>query len=167
MTSEDFKKKYLPYYQDAYRVCMVMVHNADDTKDIIQEVYAKLWYQRENLPQVNNERAFILTTAKNQALDFLKSKYKTTEFVSHEEIDKDTNNDIENELIAKEDLLRVSYCMNLLNSNQRKVMKLRHWANLSVPEIAKTTQLSEANIRQLLSRARQQIREKITSDDDR
>lgn len=167
MTSEDFKNRYLPHYQYAYGVCMVMIHNVDDTKYIVQEVYAKLWHQRENLSEVNNERAFILTTAKNQALDFLKSKYKTIDFVSQDALDEDIGNDIENKLIAREDLLRVSQYMNLLSCNQRKVLKLRHWANLSVPEIAQKTHLSKANIRQLLSRARRKIREKITNDDDR
>jgi len=40
-------------------------------------------------------------------------------------------------------------------------MQLRHFADLSIPEIANVTQYTEVNIRQLLSRARSAMKAQL------
>jgi len=51
-----------------------LVSDPDDAKDILTDVFVKLWDRRANFPTLSAIRAFLYITARNQSLDFLKMK---------------------------------------------------------------------------------------------
>lgn len=59
------------------------------------------------------------------------------------------------------ELSHLMKCMSDLPQAQQEVIRLRHFADLSIREIAETTRQTETNIRQLLSRARRAMKEKL------
>jgi len=77
--------------------------------------------------------------------------------------DQETESDewLEHTLMAKDQLSVVMDCLKKLPASQQKVMQLRHFADLSIPEIANVTQYTEVNIRQLLSRARSAMKAQL------
>jgi len=64
-------------------------------------------------------------------------------------------------LEAKEQLQHLEQMLTTLPANQQTVIRLRHFANQPFPEIATAMQLTEMNVRQLLSRARRTLKEKM------
>ncbi len=64
-------ERHLPMtYKFTYRY----LQNADDTNDVVQEVFIKAWKHMKNFDQSRNFRTWLLTIAKNTALDFIKKK---------------------------------------------------------------------------------------------
>lgn len=160
MESSEFKERFLHFHSLIYRVGYAILENKDDAKDILQEVFIKLWNRRDEMAHVKNDEAFIITMTKNVSLDFLRSK-KKNDSVSLLNTDIMNDESIETQIWAREELANVIKCMEHLPENQQKVIRLRHFADMSISEISGITNLTEMNVRQLLSRARLSIKEQI------
>lgn len=158
MNNDEFKKRFLSFHSLIYRISYNILENSDDAHDVSQEVYIKLWEQRNNLENVRNDEAFVVTMTKNLSIDMLRSNHrKATPII--EEKDVVCEDWEENRLDARDQLSNVMKCMNALPATQQQAIRLRHFADMSIPEIAQQTNQTEGNVRQLLSRARRTMKE--------
>ena len=57
-------KAFLSFHSLIYRISYRILENGDDADDIAQEVYIKLWEQRNNLESIRNDEAFVVTLTK-------------------------------------------------------------------------------------------------------
>lgn len=71
-----------------YKFVYRYLHNTDDTNDVVQEVFIKAWKHMKRFDTNRNFRTWLLTIAKNTALDFIKKK-KPILFSKIEEGDND------------------------------------------------------------------------------
>lgn len=163
MNHDDFKKRFLPFHPLIYRISYNILENSDDADDISQEVYTKLWEQRETLKDILNDKAFVVSMTKNISVDLLRSnRRKATTIIENRDIPSQQNED--EKIDARDELSNVVRCLSSLPHKQKEAIKLRHFAEMSITEIAEMTDESEVNIRQLLSRARRTIKEKLNRD---
>lgn len=159
MNNSEFKKRFLSFHSLIYRISFSILENRDDAEDVSQEVYIKLWEQRNNLESVRNDEAFVVTMTKNLSIDLLRSNCrKATSVIENKDIACEPEED---RIDARDKLSGLMKCMTLLPQTQQEVIRLRHFADMSIPEIAGITRQTETNIRQLLSRARRTIKEKL------
>ncbi|MGI6048541.1 MAG: RNA polymerase sigma factor [Petrimonas sp.] len=160
MNNDEFKKRFLSFHSLIYRISYNILENRDDADDVSQEVYIKLWEQRNNLKNVRNDEAFVVTMTKNLSIDLLRNNYrKATSVIENKNIICEHRE--EERIDARDELSNLMKCMNALPQKQQEVIRLRHFADMSITEIAKTTGQTETNIRQLLSRARRTMKEKL------
>ena len=62
MDASDFKQKFLPYHRKLYRSAFLVLGNAQDAEDMVQEAYLKLWQKRNELPpDITNLEAYCVT----------------------------------------------------------------------------------------------------------
>lgn len=160
MGNDEFKKRFLSFHPLIYRISYSILENREDAGDVSQEVFIKLWEQRNSLNNLRNDEAFVVTMTKNVSIDFLRKNHRNTASLL-ESKDIPTENDEEERLYAKEELSNVIKCMCGLPQKQQQAIRLRHFADMSIPEIAEATQQTETNVRQLLSRARQAIKQQL------
>lgn len=160
MSNEEFKKRFLSFHSLIYRISYRILENGNDADDIAQEVYIKLWEQRNNLGNIRNDEAFVVTLTKNLSIDWLRKNHReTTSVIDNKDIS--CENREEERMVARDELSNLMKCMSTLPKTQQEVIRLRHFADLSIREIAETTHQTESNIRQLLSRARRAMKEKL------
>ncbi len=69
---EAFTTIYERHHERIYRFILRYLKSAELSEDICQNVFLKIWEQREQLADVQEFSAFSFTIAKRQALDFLK-----------------------------------------------------------------------------------------------
>ncbi|HMM16082.1 MAG TPA: sigma-70 family RNA polymerase sigma factor [Petrimonas sp.] len=160
MSNEEFKKRFLSFHSLIYRISYRILENGDDADDIAQEVYIKLWEQRNNLESIRNDEAFVVTLTKNLSIDWLRKNHRKTTSVTDNK-DIRCENREEERMDARDELSNLMKCMSALPKTQQEVIRLRHFADLSIREIAEVTRQTETNIRQLLSRARRTMKEKL------
>ena len=160
MDNDEFKKRFLQFHSLIYRISYSILENRDDADDVSQEVFIKLWEQRGSLENVRNDEAFVVTMTKNLSIDLLRNNHrKATSVIEN----KDTICEYREEerIDARDELSNVMKCMKVLPQTQQEVIRLRHFADMSITEIAEATRQTEVNIRQLLSRARRTMKEKL------
>jgi RNA polymerase sigma-70 factor (ECF subfamily) len=161
MTSESFKEKYFSLHRKLYRVAFVILENEEDAEDIVQDAYCKLWDKRKQLVSVENPEAYSITMVKNLCMDFI-NRHKPVRIDDIKEIDIQQNNEIFEEIIDNRETLEQIRCiLKTLPEKQGRVLKLSCFAEYSNEEIEKITGESAANVRVLLMRAKNTVRNKL------
>ena len=158
MTSEDFKKKYLPYAEKLYALAFRLLNNKDEASDAVQDAFVKLWNKRNDL-EIQNTEAFSVTIVKNICLDMLRKRRRTELLTDAEKIESEKN--ISKQIEIHYDWVQMQRLIKQLPDIQQQLIILRHVKEYSMAEIAEKTGLSEANVRTTLSRARKLLREQF------
>ncbi len=82
--SKAFDEVYRHYHGEITRYVLKFVKSTEQTEDLCQEIFLKVWEKRETLPNLQSFRAFLFTVSKNRVLDYL--RHATTERSAREEI---------------------------------------------------------------------------------
>ena len=158
VTSEDFKRRYLPYAEKLYALAFRFLNNKNEASDAVQDTFVKLWNKRNDL-DIQNSEAFCVTVVKNICLDMLRKRRKTGLLEDAEKIETEKN--ISKQIEIHYDWVQMQNLIKQLPKMQQQLIVLRHVKEYSMADIAKKTGLSEANVRTTLSRARKLLREQF------
>lgn len=163
MTATEFKETYIPHKLKLFRVANALLCHSEDAEDAVQETYIKLWKMKESLDTITNSEAYSVTMVKNISLDILRSKSRKGYNVSIDEvqISDDTTAANEGKFEAQNQLVFVSKWLDTLPREQKMVFIHRHKQGMSVREIAELLQLSESNVKVILSRLRKRLKEEL------
>lgn len=138
----------------AYR----MLGSAAEAEDILQDVWLR--WQCTNRSTVENPTAFLATTATRLCVNFLQSARSRRETYIGTWLPEPIDTRSNPGLAAERDQalkLAVLVLMEKLSANERAAYVLREAFDYSYRDIADILQMEEANIRQLVSRARKHI----------
>ena len=156
MNASCFKLLILPCYDIAFATAMAVVRNSDDACDITQEVFRKLWEKHESIEAPKSPRAFCAVSARNAALSWLRKQQNLpTDELKSEIADIIPDN---TEADRRQHLFDLAF--SRLDDRHRLLISLSIEGKTN-HDIAEVFETSEANIRQMLSRTRQQLREII------
>jgi RNA polymerase sigma-70 factor (ECF subfamily) len=157
MNAEIFKKIFLPYHKKLYRIAYKFLENQQDSEDIVQETYIKLWQKRNDWESIINPESFAVTLLKNNCLDFLR-KVKP-EINPIEDIQIPVIESLHIQIENRDEISHIRFIMKQLPVQQQQVIRLKIRENLLDEEIEKITGLTRGNIKVLVSRARKKIKE--------
>ncbi len=159
MTAEAFKENILPLNRKLLGFANRFMQDMDDAKDIVQEIYTKLWNMRSELEKYNSIEALAMRMTRNLCLDKIKLK-KTIPIngVLKEETSEDH---LKKEKQVELDIavVRAKTAINELDEPQRTIMNLRDIEGYDYDEIAQILNMNVNTIRVSLSRARKKVRE--------
>ncbi len=158
--AEAFGELYDRYIEKIYRFLYYKTHQREVAKDLASHVFTKAlraaqrFYEQEG----GTVQAWLFRIARNAVIDY----YRTQK--QHLSVDDawgvSAAEDIERDAANKEMLEQVREYMQELPAEQRDVIMLRLWEELSYEEIARITGKSEAACRMAFSRALRTLRNK-------
>lgn len=159
MTSQLLTESFNEVSDGLYRVAYYILESRTDAEDAVQDLFIKLWNNRNQLDTVLNFKAYCTTLMKNLCIDKLRkeSKAQTVEI----EQDVPCTRTIDEEYSAREKLERVLAAIERLPLRQREVIKMYVLEEMSYDEITKRTGMSNLTLRVLLSNARKSLRSQI------
>lgn len=127
-------------------------NNADD---VLQDAFCKLWTLKKYPNDQQQTENITNSIVRNLSIDYRRAANRSV----LSDIDtNDTDNSKEQDIRELFDSVKKIIDLRL-NDTQRNVLWLRDYEGYSFEEIAKKTGRTEANVRQILSRARKVIRE--------
>ena len=147
----------LPIKDNLYRLARRFLISSDEAQDAVQEVFLKLWKNKEAIKKYRSPEAFAYTMTKNYCLDRLKSKQASNLKLVHTNFENRA--DLEQHIEAKDGVSLLFKLMETLPEQQKTILHLRDVEQLEFAEIAKITNTSQANVRVALSRARKKIKD--------
>lgn len=160
-TASQFSQRVMPHSHKLFAVAMRFLHRPEEAEDIVQDLFVKLWERREELPPGDELLPFMLTMVRNLCIDRLR----------HLEVKGETESSIEmlaqppgeafveeNSIEDRDRLRHLIRLMADLPPLQQQVLRLRAFQQLETDQIARLLHLSNENVRQLLSRARRQLK---------
>lgn len=161
MTKQEFQHSILPLKDKLFRFALRLMNNIPEAEDVVQEVFIKLWQQREKLVEVSNMEAWSVRITRNVSIDKMRAR-KQTEDVSTAVIFKPDTNAKPDELLEQSDTMNhIQIMMHQLPEKQRLVMHLRDIEEYSYQEIAESLSIPLNQVKVNLFRARKYIREQI------
>ena len=160
MTTEEFKNRVIPYSRKLYPMLFRILKNEEETRDALQDLMVKLWNKRNDLEEYSNQSAYIITMAKNYSFDLLKKKRPDN--IGAAEEHKILNLRADGVSVeTKERFEHVKRVIDNLPDKYRNVIQWRDIDGFSFEEIKEMTGYEVTNIRVILSRARQKVKEEV------
>jgi RNA polymerase sigma-70 factor (ECF subfamily) len=134
----------------------------EDVEDLIQRTFQICTVRRRELTPEGSFRGFLFGVARNLLLDHLRRLYRRGE---HDDIHNMSLRDLgttPSEAVARDERERLIHeAMRRIPLEQRLLLELAHWENLSGREIAQALEIGENTVRSRLSRARAALREEL------
>ena len=127
--------------------------------DMVQDAVIKLWNSK-NLEEVRNPEALTMQILKNVCIDYLRLKKNKSESIKPNYI-AFTDYDPYTALEKKDQFQNIKSYLDELPKDQMIAVRLRDIMSYEMIEIAQIIGTTEVNVRTLLSRARQKLRERL------
>ncbi len=151
------------FFSDLYFYGLKIVPVSDMVKDVIQEMFIRLWDRRESVSEVENVKSYLIIILRRELINTVKGL----------NLDTFDENDINDPFtLSAEDIIieseeneevkaRINYEIQKLTSRQREIIFLRFYNNLSFNDISIILQMNVQSVRNLLFRSLEKIRKGI------
>jgi len=132
----------------------------EDTEEIIQELFVKIWDRRDNLLTIQSFRPFIFRMARNKVIDwYRKNESKKSYSAFYSENYRDEAASPADDLLYEEYYAIAMEAIAKLPSRQKQIFNLRHTEGLSLSEIAAALRISLNAVKKQLYQATRFVRE--------
>src|SRR5579863_6297475 len=134
----DMEQLYDDHAQPLYAFLLNLTRDEADTRDLLQEVFVKIARKSHLLQGVRQERAFLIRLAHNAAIDAIRrrgTRDKTRENFVAERISPFAPTADPDETVFRHEL---ADALEELPEEQRSVVHLKLWGDLTFEEIAAT-----------------------------
>lgn len=155
-----YLKNYKEYKDKIYTYILYRVDfNSELAEDLTSEVFLKAWDHYKNFDESRSFQAWIYTIAKNHLKNYYRTCYREVCLENVKEPSIEFKQRIEIDI----ELKRVVDVIKNMNESYREVLLMRFVDELSNKEIANILGKEEGAIRTHISRALNELRERIDS----
>lgn len=151
-------------YNNVYFTVKALIKSEDTILDIVQDSYVKGFKNLSQLQDPDKFRAWIKRIAHNSAVDYLRKtkpvmfSTMSTEDDSFIEFEDDRTENLPEVVIDQKETIRlVKEILDSLSDEQRLVVGMFYYEQMSVKEIAQTLGISENTVKSRLSYGRKKI----------
>jgi RNA polymerase sigma-70 factor (ECF subfamily) len=150
MTHKEYNTCVDLYADGVYRFVLKNIQNEEDAKDIVQDVFVKMW---EKLDTINNEtaRSYLFTSAYRTMLDKIK-KHKPVS------IEVTTYREPNHSSTYSDAYEHINNALNQLPEKQKAAVTLRDYEGYNYAEIGKILGMNESQVKVTIFRARKTLK---------
>lgn len=128
-------------------------------EEIVQEIFLKLWLQRESLEQIGNFGAYLYIITRNLCFDHLKKLAREQVMKKNfSQMAASVENEVESRVIRNNYELLLNRALEELPSQQRKIYQLSFQYDHKHDEIARQLNISKNTVKAHLAKARAAVR---------
>lgn len=158
-----FDSIYSTFNQKLQRFIFTLIKTEPDTEDIVQEVFVKVWENREKLKNYSSFDSYLFTIAYNTTISLLRTRVKENKYV---ELIKSMQNEVdEPDFVEGYDSDEMNEKINLLIEKmpprQREVFKMKYFQNCSYKEIAETLGVSTNTVDNQIVKSHKFLKENL------
>lgn len=158
--SEIFNK----HVQMLFRYGVKFISDEEMVKDAIQELFVKLYHNRQNLGSTDNINLYLFRALKNKLIDALYSQ-KDTVSLSSTVLPFDIANPEEPDMDDDWDRIvqrsRLNKGLQALTARQREAIYLRYTMDMSLEEISSLLEMNYQSVRNLIHRSVEKLRKEL------
>lgn len=157
MTKEKFEEIYRRHYPAMYRLARTILYDADDSKDVVSDIFARL-LRGETLPQADKMEGYLMNSVRNQCRDVLRHKTvrECVEKLFSVEIRQD-------QIVPINDDDRLERLMLFVETElpplSQQIFRLRFLREMTYEEVAEAIGVSRVTVYHHLSQSLARIKE--------
>ncbi|UKN01524.1 RNA polymerase sigma factor [Paracrocinitomix mangrovi] len=131
------------------------LQNSEDASDIVQDVFEKLWKNRKKV-EPDKVKSWLFTCAHNAMINFIKKRSRMSY------MDDVQTSDVQESHTKSYEMKEViEKCLSQLPPIQKSIILLRDMEGYNYKEIGDILELSEAQVKVYLFRARNKIKKQL------
>lgn len=157
ISNEQFNEKYYLYKPMIYRIAYSYLHNKNDSEDIVQDVFIKYLESDQEFQTLDNEKYWLIRVSINTSLTYFRKTWNQRVFLDDEMINRTVDPSINNDSAKNEKMFEIIY---QLPHKYKEVIILYYYEDLSINDISNILNITTANVKKRLERARNMIRKK-------
>jgi len=158
-TRVEFENLFLPHLDAAYNLARLLMRDAQDAEDVVQEAYLKALRAFAGF-RGEGGRPWLLAIVRNTAFTWLRvNRSRGDHYEYNDETRMSCGFTPESESLRKERSGAVARCVEQLPPDFREAIVLREMEELSYNEIAEITGVPRGTVMSRLSRARARLSE--------
>ncbi|WP_256009147.1 RNA polymerase sigma factor [Desertivirga xinjiangensis] len=157
-----FNKIYDCYGNKVYRLAFRFLKDAEQSEEIVQETFIKLWLNKECLDAGGNMWLYLYVITKRLCLNALRKIHQSADLFEKLLISiKEADNKTEEEILAADMERFTQKVLSSLPKQQQLVFKLSRVDGMSHKEIAEQLHISKNTVKNHLVQALKTIKSKI------
>lgn len=154
-----FRHLFEQYWDNIYGVAFTFTKSPVIAEEMVQDVFVKIWINREQLPQVKKFSDYLFIIARNHIFSVLRKKIYEEPFSDHlKEYFREASNLPDQQLLYRETEHLVQEAVAQLPPQQKLIYSLSRKDGLNQDEIANRLNISKNTVKSHMSKALQFIR---------
>lgn len=161
-----FKQLYQQFSKRLIYFARSIVKNEDAAFEIIDDVFIKVWRNKENICDIKNLKVYLYKAVKNTALNYIAQHANKNITDPFDFIDIQLKDELspEQQLISREIHLKIDTAVNCLPPRCKMVFKLVREDGLKYKEVAEILNISENTVDAQMVIAVQRISQAVRSE---
>lgn len=156
---EEMELLYKKFYVSLYRYAQTFLDDEDDAKDIVGDVFQRIWesWQNEKV-HIEVSSSFLYTAVRNRCLDKLRHDKASSNYASFVKATESmaTDEDVEN---FEKRIAKLSKAIDSLPAYEQMVLRSVYFQHLSYKETAAQLSMSENMVHKHMVKAMRLLRE--------
>jgi len=158
-----FTEIYSRYAESLAGFAASKLYSLDDARDILHDIFVKLWENREELHITSNLQSYLFTVIRHRIIDKIRKNITREEYAAvRQSLNAVYQDSIEKGLEARELQQTIEKSLDQLPPRVKEIYKLSREQELSNREIAEKLNLSEQTVKNQLSAALKHLRKTLT-----
>ncbi len=157
-----FSEIYYLYWEDLYRVVYKITQSNENSQDILQDFFIKLWQRRESLTISNSLTGYLLTSIRNETLTYLTKHAKRLKFFDsiemHPQVQENSNSIFHSGLEYYQLKEKIQLELSKMPQHIQDIYLLSQEENFSNQEIANQLGISNQTVRNKIYFAKKTLR---------
>ena len=153
MTKEEYNRAVNDLSHRLFGFVFKLTKDEEDANDLVQDAFMKLWSNHKKV-EFKKARSWLFTTAHNAFINFIKKSNRQVRMEEGTDIPFDAKNRFELKEI-------IDLAMQKLTGLQKSIILLRDLEGYNYKEIGEILELSEAQVKVYLFRARNKIKKQL------
>ena len=161
MDAREFKQRFMPHHRLLYRVAYQLTGNAQDAEDLLQDLYLKLWQERDDLPDEAMKQAYLATMIRNLFIDQRRLKHVDASAELKNEDGPPDERSLDRQIDARDEVRQMEGLISELSERDAKIIQMHLVDDCSYEEIERDTGLSQGNIRIIVMRTKKKLKQQF------
>lgn len=157
-----FSQLYRSHYPRIFSFLRTLLKDSFMAEEITQDVFFRLWINREKLDHTLPLDPYLFSMAKNTVLNFQKRKETEERYLEYQHKEEQAEEQIEQALYGKELQNLINAAIKTMPAQQQKIFRLSREEGLLNAEIAEKLQISKRTVEKHISNSLSQLREVIS-----
>ena len=161
MNAQEFKQRFMPFHRLLYRVAFHLTGNVQDAEDLLQDTYLKLWQKRDDIREEAVNQAYLVTLMRNLLRDQQRLKHIDSSAELRNELSPPDERSLEGQIAARDEASQMKNLINQLPKRDKEIIRMHLMEERTYDEIEQDTGLSQGNIRIIVMRTKQKLRQQF------
>ena len=152
------------YYDGLCRFMLRLTNSQDDVEDMVQEIFVRIWINKENWYPKGTLKSYLFKAARNQAINFSKREARDTVKAEDDNLfAADSSTDPVERMIDSDIVRTVDEAIERLPRRCRLIFTLNRQEGLSYSEIAEVLGISAKTVENQIAHALKVLRKELKS----